>query len=160
MGNLNSCFCCPTSANVVTPKTAKLIDVYGNVKEIKVPVKAAELMLDEPGHVISPLEELRRTRHVPAMKADDELLAGNLYLLVPVGRVHSKISESEMTVVEAAAAAGGGKNKRRGRGKVLPAVIEERKGDVKVFGDAGFPGNRLGSHRQWNPVLEPIPESF
>lgn len=149
-----------------TKKTAKLIDTRGNLRQVQLPIKAAELMLDEPGHVISPAEQLRLTRRVSAMRADDELLAGKIYLLVPVGRVNSKMSEAEMAVAEAACARKKTKSKKKRSGaKVLPAAPEELTEEIQGFegtvlgaNDSGFPGCRLRNLRSWNPVLEPINE--
>ncbi|GAV82523.1 DUF4228 domain-containing protein [Cephalotus follicularis] len=152
-------------------KTAKLIIIdtqTGNLKKIDVPVKeAAEIMLEEPGHVISPFEEIRKTGRISAMKADDELLAGKVYMLVPVGKVHSKVSESELEVIVEVACSkkrSSSNRKRNGGAKVLPSATEEvrEEGDSEsmVFGgvDTGFSGYRLRTCRQWNPVLEPISE--
>ncbi|KAJ4838658.1 hypothetical protein Tsubulata_004252 [Turnera subulata] len=181
MGNYTSCCVVSrpkpeTNSTTISSTTAKLMDSKGNIRRVSVPVKAAELMLEEPGCAISLATDIRRTGRVIAMRADDELLAGKLYLLVPLNRVHCKVSEKEKRAIECAYAAFcGGDHKRSPKmqrsAKVLPAVpveMEEEEGEgdldeVKLLGaqgGAGFAGYRSGNCRQWTPVLEPISEEY
>ncbi|XP_059663397.1 uncharacterized protein LOC132309062 [Cornus florida] len=151
MGNCKSCC-------FVKPRTAKLIDGHGNLRRVKLPITAAEIMLEEPSHFISPVDEIRRSNRLSAMKADCELLAGKVYLLVPVGRLNCKVSESQMALLNSAC------EKRRPSSKVLPAVIDDDSGEdsVRVLekDDTGSSVCRLGNYRQWRPVLEPISEGI
>ncbi|KDP28244.1 hypothetical protein JCGZ_14015 [Jatropha curcas] len=155
MGNYSSCFYIPS-------KTAKLIDSQGNLRQVKAPAKAAELMLEEPGHVVSPVQELRRTRRLIALRAEDELLAGKFYLLVHLSKLNRKISESELGIIESAAAASKKKKSSKGRrgAKVLPAVANEAESEVKEELDMGFACCRLEKCRQWTPALEAITEEL
>ncbi|KAJ8620467.1 hypothetical protein MRB53_028996 [Persea americana] len=150
MGNYISCIPQKSVA-------AKLIDSRGNLRSIETPIKAAELMLEEPGHVICPAEELKRTRRVIAMKAEGELLAGKVYLLFPVSRVNSRVSESDMARIDAKK-----KKKKNGKIRVFPEGEEVRVclggGDEKGEDDTGFIGHRKSNYRQWRPVLETINE--
>ncbi|MCI47646.1 hypothetical protein A2U01_0068888, partial [Trifolium medium] len=59
-------------------------------------MKSAELMIELIGHVITPAVELLRTQRITALRADEELIAGKVYLVVPVSRVNSKASEFEI----------------------------------------------------------------
>ncbi|KAL2454318.1 Nuclear pore protein [Abeliophyllum distichum] len=53
-------------------------------------------MLEEPGHVVFTAVEISRSNsRFSAMKADEQLTAGKVYVLIPVCRVRSKVSESE-----------------------------------------------------------------
>lgn len=139
--------------------TAKLIDSQGNLHPIETPIKAAELMLESPGHVICPAEELKRTCRVMAMKADDELLAGGVYLLFPVSKANSRVSDADMARIDAKK-----KKKKNGRVRVFPEGGEE----VRVAGsclkggkeelETGIIGQRRSNYRLWRPVLETINE--
>ena len=123
MGNCTcSCFIQDSSRK----KMAKVIDAQGNLRKVKLPAKAAELMLEEPGHIISPLEDLKRTRRVGAMRADDELLLGKVYVLVPIGRVRCKVTDADMAIIEAAFS---GKKRRKSGDKILPDVASARSCD-------------------------------
>ncbi|GMI73720.1 hypothetical protein HRI_001041300 [Hibiscus trionum] len=151
MGNFTSTSCFKDS------NTAKVIDAQGNLRKLKLTAKAAELMLDEPGHVIAPVQDLKRTRRVLPMRADDELLAGKVYVLVPMQRVHCKVTDADMAIIEAACA--GKKRRRSGGARVLPDVgAELREEESQVDRVLPVHGCRLENYRAWTPVLEPISE--
>ncbi|XP_061338455.1 uncharacterized protein LOC133285262 [Gastrolobium bilobum] len=179
MGNAASYSCLTVSIEILksgccrrSTKTAMLLDTSGKIREIKVPVRSAELMIEELGHVIIPVEELRRTRRISALPADQELLGGKVYLLAPVSRVHSKASESEMAIAEQWCSekksnkSGPRKKKSGNMAKVSPvSTLSGRDGEIEVSSFpgrgnlVGIPCHQLGSRGRWNPVLEPILES-
>ncbi|KAH6813896.1 hypothetical protein C2S51_022914 [Perilla frutescens var. frutescens] len=155
MGNITSCFSAQSN-------TAKLIDIHRKtVRAVDLPATAAELMLEEPGRVLSPVNDLRRDRRFSAVKADECLAGRGVYILIPVSRVNGKVLESEMAVIESIC--GGGRTKRRSS-KILPVVAE-------VSGDGcDNPGKLIGGEsdigrvncrvKQWKPALEPIYEGI
>lgn len=149
MGNTTSCSCICISNGVISignilkkrrkaKKTAMLLDSDGNTREIKLPIKSGELMIEEFGHVVTPVDEIRRTGRVSALLADEELVAGKVYLLLPVNRINSKASEFEMAIAEKQS---GHTKRTRGNNmaKVSPSVCP-----------------RFGNQVRWNPVLDPI----
>ncbi|WJX79843.1 hypothetical protein P8452_62923 [Trifolium repens] len=155
MGNTSSCI--PTncaSFEIVNEKvtksrkkTATLLDTSGNIREIKLPMKSAEIMIELIGHVITPAEDLLRTRRITALRADEELIAGKVYLVVPVSRVNSKASEFEIAVSDQKK--GSGKRKGCKTAKVSPvSKLTENDGGVYCV-----------RQKRWNPVLDPILES-
>jgi hypothetical protein len=153
MGNTTSCSCIPTNRAINDKviiktkknKTATLLDTSGNIQEIKLPMKSAELMIELIGHVITPVEDLLRTRRITALRADEELVAGKVYLAVPVSRVNSKATEFEIAMAEE----GRGKKKVNKTVKVSPVLkLTENDGGVYCV-----------RQRRWNPVLDPIFES-
>ncbi|KAL2251384.1 uncharacterized protein LOC105173762 [Sesamum indicum] len=157
MGNISSCFYAQSHA-------AKLIDLQHNTLSlVHVPITAAELMLEHPGYVVSPLIDFRCGFRLSAMKADEIVSGGTVYILIPVTRVHGKLSESEMAIIESAS---GERRSKRRSSRVLP-VVTEISGEgadnpVKVFGevrDIGVPIDR-NRMRQWKPALEPIYEGI
>ncbi|KAL0459755.1 UNVERIFIED_CONTAM: hypothetical protein Slati_0602700 [Sesamum latifolium] len=76
MGNISSCFYAQSHA-------AKLIDLQHNtLRLVDVPVTAAELMLEHPGYVVSPLIDFRRDFRLSAMKADEILSGSRVYMLI------------------------------------------------------------------------------
>lgn len=162
MGNYASCYF-PRSSN---SEKAKLLDEHGNLQQVKLPVKAAELMLEHPGHVITLVEELRRTRRISAIRADDGLLGRKVYFLVPSGRVHCRVSELEMKIIELSCKKKP-RNLKPSGSKVSPAMTMQSKevageGEVEVLGGevSGLLGHHLGNLRRWSPALEPIYEAF
>ncbi|CAA6654388.1 unnamed protein product [Spirodela intermedia] len=59
-------------------------------------------MLEAPGHMIVCGKEAKRTRRAVALKADERLRAGGVYLLCPVDRAGSRLPEHQMAAVESA----------------------------------------------------------
>ncbi|BAT86259.1 hypothetical protein LR48_Vigan03g279400 [Vigna angularis] len=163
MGNATSSSCISNGVSIGNilkrkkpTKTAVLLESGGNTREIKLPVKSGELMIEEFGHVVTPLDELRRTGRVSALLPEEELVAGKVYLLLPVSRVHSKASKFEMAIAEAQSS-----HKKRTRGtnmaKVSPSLISrstERDAENEVTVSPACP--RLGNQVRWNPVLDTI----
>ncbi|KAK8693781.1 hypothetical protein V6N13_071350 [Hibiscus sabdariffa] len=139
-------------------RIAKIIDAQGRLRKVELPAKAAEIMLEEPGHIISAVGELKRARRVVAMRADDELSVGEVYALVPIGRVHCRVTDADMAIIKAACRRR--KNKISGAtAKVLPDVMareEEKCGKgIPPVSDSEY---RIGNCRPWIPVLGSIPE--
>ncbi|CAI9767856.1 unnamed protein product [Fraxinus pennsylvanica] len=109
-------------------------------------------MLEEPGHVVSPAVEISGSNsRFSAMKADEQLIARRVYILIPLSRVRSKVTESELAVVKAAA--GDKKKAKRHSSKVLPVVTESFDEEIVT----PIPNHRL---RPWKPSLEPISEGI
>ncbi|KAE8689127.1 Secretion-associated RAS super family 2 isoform 1 [Hibiscus syriacus] len=152
MGNFTSTSCFKDWR--LNNNTAKVIYAQGNLRKVKLTAKAAELMLDEPGHIVSPLEELKRTRRVVAMRADDELLAGKVYVLVPMQRVNCRVTDTDMAIIEAACS--GKKRRKSGGARVLPDVAAEEEEESRVDRDLSVHGCRKGSCRPWTPALKTI----
>uniref|UniRef100_A0A1S3BSD7 DUF4228 domain protein n=1 Tax=Cucumis melo TaxID=3656 RepID=A0A1S3BSD7_CUCME len=157
MGCFSACFSSKST------NTAKLLDIDGGlIGKVKLPVKAAELMLESPGHVISPVDVLRRTRRISALKADDELVGGKIYVVVAVGRIGSKVSMAELENFDLTC-----KNRVKKNGsKVQPAVataamvaVEEEEIGGGVCGSDQLNCVR-GNYKRWNPNLESIYEDF
>lgn len=157
MGNHVSCYSFLQSG----PGTAKLFNSNGNLRRVKVPVTAAELMLEDPGYVVSRVDDLRRTRRILAMRADDVLSAGKAYLMVPLSRVHCVVSATEMALIDAPSKK---MSKKRAGSRVLPAGNDGETENSEVqsrvlVGDGGSYGRqRVGNCRPWSPVLETISE--
>ncbi|XP_022145421.1 uncharacterized protein LOC111014866 [Momordica charantia] len=156
MGCFSACFCFKST------ETAKLLDSDGSlIGKVKLPVKAAELMLEKPGHVISPVEELRRTSRISALRADDELVGGKVYMVVAVGRVGSKFSMAELENIELACKNRGKKN----GSKVLPEAAGTAEEKEEIGGGIVCGSDQLGGYcrvinKRWNPNLESICEDF
>ncbi|OWM80066.1 uncharacterized protein LOC116188858 [Punica granatum] len=156
MGNFSSCLCSGSSST----QSAKLLDPHGSLLRLDVPVRVAELMLEYPGHLVSSLDRVRGTGRFIALRADDELLAGKAYITVPFNRIDCRATEDELAVIESARK--GGRDLDTGSKVFRDVVVEADGKDGKKGGDGLLGGQQqqqlscYWSHRQWNPVLEPI----
>ncbi|KAK1412498.1 hypothetical protein QVD17_33801 [Tagetes erecta] len=149
MGNFTSCF----SSN---PQSATLIHVNGNIQIIKLPITAAEIMLiEQPGHLLSPvIDDLRSNFRLSALRADEVLVNGKLYFFIPVGRLNTFVTESELEMLRLDC--GNVKRMKRCRKSKVSPEEEKNGGDMVVSGDGGFTGCRVGGSPVWKPVLETI----
>lgn len=162
MGNGASCVPRLTRAAAA----AKVVGPDGFIRPIEAPAGAGEIMLEFPGHAVARAEEALRTRRAAGMRADEELLPGALYFLLPLNRVGSRLSDCQ---VEALLEAVGrrrrpGKKGDRPRSRVFPDVGggdggKERKAEVWEGELAGLRGKTVGGCRQWRPALDTIHES-
>ncbi|KAG6436032.1 hypothetical protein SASPL_100913 [Salvia splendens] len=144
MGNISSCI-------TAQPDTAKLIDLHrGTLRLLALPTTAADLMLEEPGRLVS----LVRDRRFSAIKADEILVGGGVYVLIPVSRMNGRVADSEMAAIVSFCS---GRRLKRRSSKV---VAEE--GCDRVLGEAESDVNGRRNHRvkQWKPALEPIHEGI
>uniref|UniRef100_A0A7N0TUD6 Uncharacterized protein n=1 Tax=Kalanchoe fedtschenkoi TaxID=63787 RepID=A0A7N0TUD6_KALFE len=153
MGNFASCY--------FPDQRTKLFDADGNLKQLKMPITAAELMLEAPGHVVCSLDSLVKSRRIIALRSDDELImGGGVYMLVLVNRINCVVSEQEIAIIQSARAKKLLTGRRRdGSNKVLPE-IEKATSSTALAATSGEGNGRRRNCcvRQWNPVLEPIAE--
>ncbi|KAF8036787.1 hypothetical protein BT93_C2486 [Corymbia citriodora subsp. variegata] len=160
MGNLPSCCArpCPTEAVLFHPN--------GKLWRLPAPMKAAEVMLEAPGHVVVPVDEIWRSRRNVAMHAEVELVPGKAYLAVPASRINRKVDGAELAAIESmlkrkkiGTSKRGEAKMTKSKGGTLYVVSEEGKNGGGGGTGGGFdPQLNSCSRRQWNPVLEPILE--
>uniref|UniRef100_A0A803M7K2 Uncharacterized protein n=1 Tax=Chenopodium quinoa TaxID=63459 RepID=A0A803M7K2_CHEQI len=136
---------------------AKLIDSHGKIILVQ-PSTAAEIMLKHPGFAVSSIEELRQTRQLRSLKADDVLLARKVYILVPVDKVNSILSKAQLNFINEIVIRsfcdhilGGGRT--RGGSRVFPCSGGSGVASQRIV--VVEPRRRCNA---WKPVLEPILE--
>lgn len=149
MGNNSSCF--PRCSSSSGSTALLLVPGTGRTRHISIPATAAELMLDAPstGHVVAHAGELARSRRVVGMRAEEQLVAGEIYLLLPKSRVGSKVDDRQLEVIREALGKMGC--------KVLPGAAGNSAGQV---GEVNQNQNqKVKYYFQWKPFLDTIPES-
>ncbi|KAG6535635.1 uncharacterized protein LOC122000007 [Zingiber officinale] len=157
MGNGASCVPRCTRA-----AAAKVVGPDGFLRPIEAPAGAAEIMVEFPGHAVARAEEALRTRRAAGMRADEELLPGVVYFLLPLNRVGSRLSDCQVEALLEAV----GRRRRRGkqgdrpRSRVFPEVGGGKERKVAVWeGElTGLSGKKVGGCRQWRPALDTIHE--
>eukprot|EP01018_Ginkgo_biloba_P027364 Gb_05765 [translate_table: standard] len=92
MGNYRSCACRNTNSG-------KVIAFNGRILEFQKPIKAAELMLENPQHFVCHSNALQTGHRIAALSADEELEQGNTYLLLPMDKLRSVVSPSDMAAL-------------------------------------------------------------
>ncbi|KAG9457914.1 hypothetical protein H6P81_002422 [Aristolochia fimbriata] len=148
MGNGVSCSF-KTSAN-----SAKCIDPDGNIRKLALPVEAAEVMLECPGCVVAPAKEVLISLRVAAMRADEELKPGELYLVLPAARAGCRARDAELRAIVRFSK----KKRRMCCTKVFP--VSEKEVKIEEKRNTGSPCSGMKSYRNWAPVLETISEGM
>eukprot|EP01018_Ginkgo_biloba_P027365 Gb_05766 [translate_table: standard] len=92
MGNYRSCACRNTNS-------LKVIAFNGRILEFQKPIKAVELMLENPQHFVCHANALQTGHRIAALSADEELEQGNTYLLLPMDKLRSVVSPSDMAAL-------------------------------------------------------------
>lgn len=159
MGNFSSCIKTQNSSH--SKNIAKLVDTQGKITLVNLPITVAELMLENPGFAPTLIEDLRETRRIPAMKADEKLLGRKVYLLLPVDKVNSRLTDLQLASVDSLLCSCNNNKKvggrTRGGSKVSP-ILDEHNLEELVKDLTGGNGQRKRFCKVWEPVLEPILE--
>ncbi|KAL2934815.1 Hemagglutinin-neuraminidase [Bienertia sinuspersici] len=156
MGNLCSCLNSQKiSSN--SKNMAKLIDSLGQLKSVNLPTAVADLMRENPSFALVSVEQLRRTRHIVAMKADERLLGRKVYLLVPFDMVKSWLSKAQLALIDEIVMScyiddmmgrktrGGNSLDRLGLENLMKYLSSKSTGVT-------------GQSKGWRPIVEPILE--
>ncbi|XP_021888343.1 uncharacterized protein LOC110807507 [Carica papaya] len=171
MGNYVSC-------TLSTPggKSTKVILPTGEIRVINAATTAAELMVETPNHFVVNTSSLKIGRRFSPLAADEDLELANVYLMLPMKRVHSAVTAADMGLLYLAAK----RSFAGGKVGVLPAVAapESKKADVwpeseppaettdvpklnlddiEEFSTPEF-SHRLSMSRSRKPLLETITE--
>ncbi|KAK9063705.1 hypothetical protein SSX86_017577 [Deinandra increscens subsp. villosa] len=96
MGNYVSA--CSLSPIMRTNKAARVIFPTGEIRQFQDSVKAAEIMLDCPNFFLVNSKSLNINRRFSPLSADEDLEAGNVYILFPMRRVNSMVTPGDMAV--------------------------------------------------------------
>ncbi|KAG8055821.1 hypothetical protein GUJ93_ZPchr0001g31502 [Zizania palustris] len=171
MGNLASC----TMARVPgAARGAKVVLPDGAVRLVRVPAKAAELMLEAPGHFLADARALRAGRRIAALGADEDLELGGVYAAFPMKRLGAPAAPADMARL-AAAVSREAAARRSATAKVAavvaphdaaaaasvarPRLDEMAVGDAAAEAEIGELKQRIsGGRRSRRPTLETILE--
>lgn len=147
---------------------AKLVDSQGQLTLVNLPTTVAELMLEHPGFALAPVEDLQENYRIVAMRADEVLLSRKVYLLVPIDKVNSRLTDLQLVAIDFLLGSCNEKmgGRKRGGSKVSSVLggtgldgqsLEDL---VKDLGgrSTGISGQRKRFCKGWEPVLEPILE--
>lgn len=156
MGNTS---CVP--AIIMSNSATKVVKWDGGLSVYPRPVKAAELMLENPGHFVCPSHTLQVGQRISGLYADDELEPQTLYFLLPMDLLYSVLTNDEvrdMNTKAHQAAKFGGLHKL---GKIfhhfaefskLPSDVKRSETDSKVHKTEPDTSTRVFSPRSWRPL--------
>lgn len=179
MGSYLSCAsasACSSASVMSSSNTVKVVLSDGRLQEFQRQVKVAEVMLENPQHFLCHASALHVGRRISALRADEDLEMGQLYLLLPMSKLQSVLSVSDVVAItvkaESAKRRGSAKNSPKFAGVQSPevensqcgGVFLEREGnclpkmDMERMSVEELARYRLSRCRSWKPKLETIRE--
>ncbi|KAL8161137.1 hypothetical protein V2J09_012626 [Rumex salicifolius] len=114
MGNYASCALAGAAAGK-SSRAAKVVLPGGDIRTLKEPMKAAELMLETPNFFLVNARSLQIGRRFAALNADEDLEIGSVYVFFPMKRLNSVVAAADMGALFMAA-------KKKGKVRVVPEV--------------------------------------
>ncbi|XP_021678952.2 uncharacterized protein LOC110663832 [Hevea brasiliensis] len=91
MGNAASC-----APSIISNGVVKVLLSNGSLQIYTKPVKAAELMLENPGKFICDFNSLKIGQRIYGLSADEELERRQLYFVLPMDLLYSVLTQEEM----------------------------------------------------------------
>ncbi|KAL5537818.1 hypothetical protein UlMin_045693 [Ulmus minor] len=167
MGNAASC-----APSIASTGSTKVMSLNGRLEIYTRPVKAAELMLENPGLFVCDSSSLKVGHRIEGLSADEELEKRQLYILLPMELLYSVLTHEEMTSFSNGTSKALSSNKHgsfSNFGKIFPSLIGEFclfPSEDKTTLDSNVdynshlePVERFSKQRSWRPALETIVET-
>ncbi|KAJ4830334.1 hypothetical protein Tsubulata_041837 [Turnera subulata] len=163
MGNGTSC----APSIISSSGVVKVLFSNGNLQIYTKPVKAAELMLENPGHFVCDSTTLRTGHRIHGLSADEELQRRQLYFLLPMDLLYSVLTREEMSSLTYKATKA--LKQTNNFGKIFPVFSDFICIFPSEFVKTVDATNQSGEHtvpaterytkqRSWKPALETIVE--
>ncbi|XP_068638674.1 uncharacterized protein [Aristolochia californica] len=153
MGNSASC-----SPSIASARTIRVVFRDGRLEEYRRPLKAAELMLENPRHFVCDSNNLEEGQRVSGLAADEDLEPRQLYLLLPMDMLFSVLTSEEMSYLSHKGSLKNGASTNIA--KIFPVL-----GEFCLFPSeakharAAEPTERFARQRSWQPALDTIVET-
>lgn len=162
MGNAASC------APPLSGGAAKVLLPDGRLQLHPRPVRAGELMVENPGKFVCESGSLKVGQRLEGLFADETLQPRRFYFLLPMDLLYSVLTHEEMSALGYQASRALRHSSFNGLGKIFPVCIfasdSGDKGlefsDILSEGSGSEMSERAYSkQRSWKPALETIVES-
>ncbi|XP_042509036.1 uncharacterized protein LOC122084668 [Macadamia integrifolia] len=161
MGNGTSC--APT---IISGGAVKVLSSDGRLEVYTRPIKAAELMLENPRQFVCNSNDLKVGHRITGLAADEELERRRLYFILPMDILYSVLTDEEMFSLSYKAS----RAMKHGSSSNNIVRIFPVFGDFCMFpsevktleestGRKPQPTERLSRQRSWKPALDTILET-
>ncbi|XP_064968214.1 uncharacterized protein LOC135614611 [Musa acuminata AAA Group] len=151
--------CTPFSAS---GGSTKVINGEGGLEEYVQSVRAAELMVENPGQFVCSSNHLSVGCRIPGLKADEALQRRRVYFLLPMDMLFSVLTEEEMAALSrrASAATKWGASKNNIRRRIFPVLSDLclLPAEAKKVNEPARISKRMSRQRSWKPALDTIVE--
>ncbi|XP_027358743.1 uncharacterized protein LOC113867552 [Abrus precatorius] len=157
MGNYISCTL--SAAGSKQWRGIKVIFPSGEIGQFQEGIKAAELMLDMPSFFVVNTRSLQIGRRFCALNADEDLEFGNVYVMLPMKKLHSAVSAADMgaLLLTAKRVSATANERTLQHRETLPQEPKLNLDDCEELSSPEFM-HRLSLCRSKKPLLETIAE--
>ncbi|CAL9183719.1 unnamed protein product [Musa hybrid cultivar] len=142
--------------------STKVINGEGGLEEYVQSVRAAELMVENPGQFVCSSNHLSVGCRIPGLKADEALQRRRVYFLLPMDMLFSVLTEEEMAALSrrASAAMKWGVSKNNIRRRIFPVLSDLclLPAEAKKVNEPARISKRMSRKRSWKPALDTIVE--
>ncbi|XP_043696114.1 uncharacterized protein LOC122646597 [Telopea speciosissima] len=161
MGNTTSC--APT---IISGGTVKVLLSDGRLEVYTRPIKAAELMLENPRQFVCNSSDLKVGHRILGLGADEELERRRLYFILPMDLLYSVLTNEEMLSLSYKASRAMKHGNSNNIVRIFPVLgdfcifpsevktLEEESPERKPQ-----PTERFSRQRSWKPALDTILET-
>ncbi|CDO98332.1 unnamed protein product [Coffea canephora] len=161
MGNVALC-----APSIISSGVVKVLFSDGRLVIYTRPVKAAELMLENPGQFVCDSSHLKIGHRIPGLSADEELEVRQIYYLLPMEMLYSVLTSEEMGSLNDKSS----KAFKQGSlsfSKIFPVLgdfclfplTSETSKNLDSATNGPEPAERYARQRSWKPALETIIEA-
>ncbi|RDX81443.1 hypothetical protein CR513_37879, partial [Mucuna pruriens] len=163
MGNAASC-----TPSLIPSGVIKVLYLDGRLEAYTKPMRAAELMLEYPGHFVCDSSYLKVGHRIQGLLADEELERRKFYFLLPMDLLYSVLTHEEMSSLNYKASRATKHATFNNLGKIFPVFSEfcMFPSELKKLQPHGpvvrepEPVQRYSKQRSWRPALETIDETL
>ncbi|RZS22348.1 hypothetical protein BHM03_00055104 [Ensete ventricosum] len=141
----------------------RVINGEGGLEEHVQSVRAAELMVENPGQFVCSSNHLSVGCRIPGLTADEALQRRRVYFLLPMDMLFSVLTEEEMAALSRRASAAmkrwGASNNHIGR-RIFPVLSDLclLPAETKQVNEPARISKRMSRQRSWKPALDTIVE--
>ncbi|KAK6921278.1 PADRE domain [Dillenia turbinata] len=153
----NAALCAPS---IISNGVVKVINGDGRLEVYTGPVKAAELILENPGQFICDSTNLRVGQRILGLSAQEELERRQLYFILPIEMLYSVLTHEEMSALtyKASKALKRHASSSSNFARIFPVCIFPSEARTTAD-DSSTIAKRYSRQRSWIPALETIEET-
>ncbi|KAI3454947.1 hypothetical protein Pfo_011610 [Paulownia fortunei] len=161
MGNVALC-----APSIISNGAVKVLSSDGRlIIYTRPPLKAAEIMLENPGQFLCESSDLRVGHRIPGICAEEELERGQLYFLLPMEMLYSVLTNEEMKSLFQKTSKGLKQTTTLNFPKIFPEFClfpnnsEAKTAEGSAIGSRPEQAEKFSRQRSWEPALETIIET-
>ncbi|KAJ7975250.1 DUF4228 domain protein [Quillaja saponaria] len=162
MGNAGSC-----TPSIISNGVMKVLFLDGRLVAYTRPIKAAEIMVENPGQFVCESSNLKVGNRIQGLLADEELERRQFYFLLPMELLYSVLTHEELSSLNYRASRVMKHGSLNNLAKIFPVFSEfcmfpseaKKLDSYSQVISAPEPVERYSKQRSWKPALGTIDET-